>query len=98
MEEASLLTAEILGKPMWIWLVFIGLVFSLLALDLGVLNRKSREITATHSFFMSVFYIAMACAFGGWVWWELGNESGIAWYTGFLSKKPWRWTTSLSSA
>lgn len=30
-----------LGKPLWMWLSFTGLVLFLLALDLGVLNRKT---------------------------------------------------------
>jgi tellurite resistance protein TerC len=30
--------------PLWAWLVFVGIVLSLLFLDLFVLHRKAREV------------------------------------------------------
>lgn len=38
------LTADFLGKPAWIWLVFIGIVVALLAFDLGVLHKDDHVI------------------------------------------------------
>ncbi|MDI6838420.1 MAG: TerC family protein, partial [Rhizobiaceae bacterium] len=32
------------GAAVWMWLAFIAAVIALLALDLGVLHRKSHEI------------------------------------------------------
>jgi tellurite resistance protein TerC len=76
-----------LGKPLWMWAGFLGLVLTLLALDLGVLNRKTREISISQSLWMSAFYIAIALGFGGWVWSTLGAESGQAYLTGYLVEK-----------
>ncbi len=87
MEWEALLFNDVLGKPAWIWLLFIFVVLVLLVLDLGILNRKVREITAVRSLWMSLFYIGIACAFGVFVWWELGGESGIAYFTGFFIEK-----------
>src|SRR5215213_4713565 len=84
---SEFLAAEFLGKAAWTWLLFIGLVLALLVLDLGVLHRRSREISVARSLAMSAFYIAIACTFGAWVWWEMGSESGINWYTGFFVEK-----------
>ena len=42
-----------LGKPVWMWLSFIGIVAVLLALDLGVLHRKEREIGVRESLLLS---------------------------------------------
>jgi tellurite resistance protein TerC len=76
-----------LGKPLWMWLTFLGAVIALLALDLGVLNRGSREIGVGRSLALSAFYIALGLGFGGWVWWQLGEEAGLAYVTGFVIEK-----------
>jgi tellurite resistance protein TerC len=81
------LSSDFLDKPVWIWLAFMGLVATLLALDLGVLHRKQREIDVTESLLLSAGYIAIACIFGGWVWSQYGAQSGIDWYTGFFVEK-----------
>lgn len=81
------LTALVLGKPLWMWLAFVGLVAALLALDLGVLNRKDHVIGVRESLLLSAFYITLGLAFGGWVWWELGAQPGLEYVTGFLVEK-----------
>ena len=53
-----------LGKPLWMWLAFLGIVIALLVLDLGVLHRKQREIGARESLLMSAFYIMLGLASG----------------------------------
>ncbi|HEY0149577.1 MAG TPA: TerC family protein [Allosphingosinicella sp.] len=76
-----------LGTPLWMWLAFLCIVALLLALDLGVLHRKRREIGVRESLLVSAFYIALALAFGGWVWWYLGETAGIQYLTGFAIEK-----------
>ncbi len=76
-----------LGKPVWMWLAFMGLVVVLLALDLGVLHRKQREIAVRESLLLSAGYIALGLAFGGWVWWQLGETAGLNYLTGFVVEK-----------
>jgi tellurite resistance protein TerC len=84
---SSLLLAGWLGKPAWMWLAFLGIVAGLLAFDLGVLNRRRREIGVRESVGLSIFYVGLGLAFGGWVWWSLGTPSGIAYMTGFAVEK-----------
>lgn len=81
------LLAELLGKPAWIWLVFITIVVALLAFDLGVLHKDDHEIEVKESLFLSAGYISVALLFGAWVWWYLGAQSGMDYYTGFLIEK-----------
>ena len=81
------LAFDFLGKPAWIWLVFIGVVVTLLALDLGVLHKDDREIGVRESLLLSAGYISVALMFGAWVWWFLGAQSGMAYYTGFMIEK-----------
>ena len=76
-----------LGKAVWVWLLFAGVVVTLLAFDLGVLHKDDKEIEVRESLFLSAGYISVAVLFGAWVWWFLGAESGMAYYTGFLIEK-----------
>ncbi len=83
----SFLLADFLGKPAWMWLGFISIVIALLAFDLGVLHRKSKEIEVTESLMLSAVYIGLGVAFGAWVWWYLGPQSGMEYMTGFAIEK-----------
>ena len=81
------LFVEFLGKQVWMWLAFISIVVTLLAFDLGVLHRKTREISIKESLWLSSFYITIALIFGAWVWYEMGAEKGEEYLTGFLVEK-----------
>jgi tellurite resistance protein TerC len=83
----SIFTADLLGKAAWIWLLFIGIVVTLLAFDLGVLHKDDHEIGVKESLLLSAGYISIALLFGAWVWWYLGASSGMAYYTGFMIEK-----------
>ncbi|AWM88937.1 TerC family protein [Microvirga sp. 17 mud 1-3] len=83
----EVLLAGWLGKPLWMWLAFLGIVISLLALDLGVFHRTNREIGVRESLLLSAFYITLGLLFGGFVWWTLGPESGLNYLTGFALEK-----------
>jgi tellurite resistance protein TerC len=85
--ELGFLFAEWLGKPAWMWLAFLGIVMALLALDLGVLHRTAREIEVKESLALSAGYIGLGLLFGCWVWWYLGAESGMSYFTGFAVEK-----------
>lgn len=87
MELLSLIDVLWLGKPVWMWLTFVGIVVVLLALDLGVLHRTHRAIGIRESLVLSAGYIALALLYGVWVWWELGAEPGLAYFTGFAIEK-----------
>lgn len=76
-----------LGKPLWMWLAFLAIVVTLLVLDLGVLHRQQREIEVAESLVLSAGYIALGLAFGGWVWWYLGEPAGLQFITGFVIEK-----------
>lgn len=77
----------VMGKPVWMWATFMGIVGVLLAFDLGVLHRKTREISIKESLWLSAFYISTALLFGAWVWHSLGAQSGKEYLTGFIVEK-----------
>jgi tellurite resistance protein TerC len=78
------LMADFLGTPTYFWLAFVGIVVALLAFDLGILHKEDKEITARESFVLYAGYVAVAVAFGAWVWWSRGGQSGIEFYTGYV--------------
>ena len=84
---ATAMFAGVMGKPAWVWLLFIGIVLALLVLDLGVLQRRVREIGVRQSLLLSAFYIGAGLAFGGWIWWSQGSTAGMEYMTGFLIEK-----------
>ena len=90
------LLLEWVGKPIWMWLGFLAIVFGLLAFDLGVLNRKDKEMGIAESLWLSVFYISFAALYGGAIWWayeaghistEDGTHAGVTYFTGFFIEK-----------
>ncbi len=84
---SQLLAQDFLGQDVWVWLLFLAIVVALLVFDLGVLNKKDHEIEVKESLWLSAGYIAVATAFGAWVWWYLGANSGMEYFTGFLIEK-----------
>lgn len=81
------LVASWLGTPAWFWLAFLGLVAALTVFDLGVLHKEDREMGIAESLKLSAFYIAVALAFGAWIWAERGADLGMKYYTGFFIEK-----------
>jgi len=90
------LAAEWMGKPFWMWKGFLLIVVLLLAFDLGVLNRKDKEMGVAQSLWLSAFYIAFALLYGAGIWWayEVGEittsdgvHAGVAYFTGFFIEK-----------
>jgi len=77
----------VMGKPLWMWVLFMSIVVALLTLDLGVFHRKAREIGVRESLVLSAFYITIGLGFGAWVWANLGAVSGREYLTGFIVEK-----------
>ncbi|MBP6818173.1 MAG: TerC family protein [Ferrovibrio sp.] len=81
------LYADWLGKPLWMWFVFLGIVVALLVFDLGILHRETREIGVRESLVMSGVYLSLGMLFGAWIWWQLGATAGMNYVTGFAVEK-----------
>jgi tellurite resistance protein TerC len=81
------LMVDFLGHPVWQWSLFASIVITLLVLDLGVFHKTDKEMGVTESLWFSAFYIAIACMFGTWVWYEMGAKTGGDFFTGFFVEK-----------
>ncbi|ACQ80435.1 Integral membrane protein TerC [Beutenbergia cavernae DSM 12333] len=73
--------------PVWVWLITIGGIVAMLAVDLIGHVRKPHAPTLRESAWWSVAYIAIALAFGLLVW--IGWGAGFAgeYYAGYLTEK-----------
>jgi tellurite resistance protein TerC len=82
---------------MLIWIIFLVLIFSLLALDLGVFHRSNKEVTMKESLAWTAIWVTLSLLFGGVIYWiydanYLGiNAAGTAplkamidFYTGYV--------------
>ena len=82
-----LLYTLFLGTPLWLWFTFITVVLTLLAFDLGVLNKGNSEIGVAQSLKLSALYITLGVAFGGFVWYQLGSQAAAEYMTAFVVEK-----------
>jgi tellurite resistance protein TerC len=68
----------------WWWIAFNAMVLALLALDLGVFNRKAHAVTVREAMGWSAVWIALAIAFGLWIGSSMGRQSMLEFYAGYL--------------
>jgi tellurite resistance protein TerC len=67
-----------------VWLGFSALVAVLLAIDLGVLNRRAHVLTIKEATAWSLGLISFALGFGLWVLAREGGRAALEYYTGYL--------------
>jgi tellurite resistance protein TerC len=71
----------------WAWLGFNLLILALLALDLGVLHKKEREIKVGEALWLSLLYAVLALLFAAGLFWTRGTQAGLEFLTGYLIEK-----------
>ena len=69
------------------WIGFLALVGVFLALDLGVFHREAKEIGRREALTWSGIWIGLALLFNAGVFWLMGTQSGIEWFTGYVVEK-----------
>lgn len=83
-----------------VWIAFIVLVFVLMAVDLGVFNKKAHIPSAKEAIYSTLGWISLALLFNVFIyfayenhWWNLGNEphepmkggeAALKFFTGYL--------------
>jgi tellurite resistance protein TerC len=70
-----------------LWVNFNLFVLLALALDLGVFHRKAHKIKIREAAFWSIVWIALAMAFGYFVWRWHGPQRGLEYLTGYVIEK-----------
>jgi tellurite resistance protein TerC len=82
-----------LGTSISLWLGFIALIGGLLALDLGLLHRRGREIKVAEALGLSLFYFILAMLFCGGVFHFRGSQAGYEFLAGYLIE----WSLSIDN-
>jgi len=67
-----------------LWLGFLVLIGALLALDLGLLHRRGREIKVVEALGLSLFYFVLAMLFCAGVFHFRGAQAGYEFLAGYL--------------
>ena len=75
------------AAPWWAWVGFHAFVFMMLALDLGVFNRRVHAPTVREAAVWSSVWIALALIFNGLIFQAEGTQKGLEWFTGYVLEK-----------
>ncbi|GHO42464.1 TerC family protein [Ktedonospora formicarum] len=76
-----------LTQGIWPWVAFNAFVIILLALDLGVFNRKSHTVSIKEALIWSVVWISLALAFNVGIYFFQGPDIALQFLTGYLIEK-----------
>ncbi|HOW16667.1 MAG TPA: TerC/Alx family metal homeostasis membrane protein, partial [bacterium] len=75
------------GFPLYVWIGFVVFVVLMLALDLGVFQRKAHEIKFKEAILWSIFWITLALIFNLGIYLFDGKEDALAFLTGYIIEK-----------
>ncbi|HEX8620097.1 MAG TPA: TerC family protein [Thermoanaerobaculia bacterium] len=70
--------------PTHLWVAFGVFVLGMLALDLGVFNRKAHEVRFREAVIWSSVWISLAMIFNGWIYFEFGHQKALEFLTGYV--------------
>jgi tellurite resistance protein TerC len=70
-----------------LWIIFSVFVLGMLALDLGVFNRKAHEVRFKEALTWSIVWVALSLVFNWWIYHEFGSEKALEFLTGYLIEK-----------
>jgi tellurite resistance protein TerC len=75
------------------YLLFGGLIVIALIFDLGLLSKKNSHITLGKALWQTVFWVTLAFAFMGYVWFEYGQKTAIEYLSAYLTE----WSLSIDN-
>jgi tellurite resistance protein TerC len=70
-----------------LWVGFLALIGLLLALDLGIFNRKDHVMGTRESLYYSLLWVLVALFFNFYIYTQFGSEKGLEFLTGYLVEK-----------
>jgi tellurite resistance protein TerC len=74
---------ETVGTP-WLWSGFAAFVSIVLAIDLGIFNRKAHAVSVREAAAWSAVWVSLALVFNLGIWWQLGAPPALEFATGYL--------------
>ena len=77
---------ESIGSP-WMWSGFLAFVLAMLALDLGVCQRRAHKVGLREAAIWSAVWVASALIFNLLIWHGFGSQKGLEFLSGYLIEK-----------
>ncbi len=74
-------------NQLWLWVGFNAFVLLMLALDLGVFNRKDHEIKIKEALIWTSVWIVLALLFNAGIYYYNGPEPAMQFLTGYIIEK-----------
>ena len=68
----------------WWWIFFAVFILAMLALDLGVFNRKSHVIKMKEALLWTAFWVTLAVLFGAGIYFFYGHGKAMEFFAGYL--------------
>jgi tellurite resistance protein TerC len=81
---AAATDAPHVATNLWFWVGFNAFVLAMLALDLGVFNRKAHVITPKEAGTWTAVWVSLALAFAGGLYWYAGSPAALTFLTGYV--------------
>ncbi len=76
-----------MGAGIHVWVITCLVILGLFVFDFFAHVRVAHEPSFRESAVWSAFYIALAIAFGGFLWWQWGGEYGGEYFAGYVTEK-----------
>ncbi len=70
-----------------LWIAYIVFILIMLGVDLWVFNKEAHKITIKESLTWTFIWIALSIIFGVGVYYFMGHQQGIDYFTGYLIEK-----------
>jgi tellurite resistance protein TerC len=70
--------------PLWLWITFNAIVLAILAVDLGVFNRKPHAVSMREAGIATSIFVSLSMAFAAFVWMRMGATKGMEFLTGYI--------------
>lgn len=75
------------------YLVFGAVLVVALIFDLGLLSKKSTEVSIKKALYQTLFWVSLALAFFGFMWWSEGAQSALEYLSAYLME----WSLSIDN-
>jgi len=73
-----------MDTPLWFWIVFNAAVLVILALDLGVFNRRAHAISLKEAGVSTAVFVSLSLLVAALIWRIQGHQKGLEFLTGYL--------------
>ncbi len=70
-----------------LWGGFLVGVLLVLALDLGVFHRETKEVTTREALTWSAIWVSLSLLFNAFIWWRFGSEHALEWLSAYVIEK-----------